>query len=124
MASSPPLDALSHLRSLQAQRRQQQLRHLCCQQGLQHQMGIAGTARPGWAAAWLACEALRSDVSVLPAVAEGTGLAGLAVAAAEVDRALAYHLLAAADRMRHRAACSVEGSDRARRCVQERKPES
>lgn len=104
-------------------------------------MGIAGTARPGWAAAWLACEALRSDVSVLPALAglaaaclvdldtsrrlaeaEGTALAGLAVAAAEVDRALAYHLLAAADRMRHRAVCSVEGSDRARRCVQGRKP--
>lgn len=29
-ASSPPLDALSHLRSLQAQRHQQRLRHLCC----------------------------------------------------------------------------------------------
>lgn len=106
-------------------------------------MGIAETARPGWAAAWLACEALRSDVSVLPAlaglaaaclvdwgtwrrlaVAEGTVLAGLAVAAAEVDRALAYHLLAAADRMRHRAACLVEGSDRARRCVRARKPGS
>ena len=106
-------------------------------------MGIAGTARPGCAAAWSACGALRSGVFVQPApaglaaaclvdldtsrrlaVAEGTGLAGLAVAAAEVDRALAYHLLAAADRMRHRAVCSVEGSDHARRCVQERKPGS